>query len=70
MAMWGSCGHQLKEEDGPRGMGWVVSVKGYVREGDPSIKVMVVCTKCRKSYENQGELLRNEDEEDIWMDQI
>ena len=49
----GSCGHELKEGDGPRGLGWLVTYEEHDREGELCEVTASVCTACKGLYEQQ-----------------
>lgn len=64
MSVTATCGHELTDEEG---MGFMIAIKDYSRDGSRAISYPSLCTKCFKRCAKSDELLANKTEEEEWL---
>lgn len=64
MTVIASCGHRLTEDEG---LGQLLAIASYNREGRHSIEYVAYCTMCANEAYNQGSVLLTEEEMTAWL---
>ena len=54
MSVFATCGHELSKEEG---LGIMVSVKEWSREGEECLSYPVLCNNCFEERQNEGEII-------------
>jgi hypothetical protein len=57
----------LEEDEGPEGLGWLLTTAAYGREGGPALHHGSYCTRCRDDLAGQGVVLCSDEDQGEWL---